>query len=153
MVDRHLLISCATRQADSSIQLKLFKCAEKWDVAKSAVVAAMMEAYVSILCFQSLVKHFKSKNWLGNRDQTGEYPNHCLGVWLHLHFLYDCWVLGCRMAQTQLKEQTVLTTSHSLSWDTHTRCGRQALKLNCLDWSAEVSVLLTELTDKARHLR
>lgn len=125
MADRHVLISCALRHADSSKQLKSFKNAEKWHVAKTAVVAAMMEAHVSILHFQSVDKHFKSKNCLGNRDQTGEHSNPYLGAWLHLCLLHDCCILGCRVAPTQLKDQTVLTTSLAILPDDHTRHGRQ----------------------------
>jgi len=110
MVDRHLLFSCAPRHTHSRKQRFLFKNPEKWDAAKTAVVTAKMEARVSVLLFQSLDKHFNSKNRLGNSDQRVKHPNPCLGAWIYLCLLRDCWVLGFRVASIQLKEWTVLTT-------------------------------------------
>lgn len=126
MLDRHLLIICAPRHADSSKQLKLFKNAEKWDAAKTAVVAAMMEAHVSILRSQSLNKHFKSKNCLGNRGQTGKHPN----LWSEPGSTFVCSMtvefLAAEWPQLNLKSRQCLQPSLSLSWNARTRHGRQA---------------------------
>lgn len=122
-VDRHLPISCAPRQADSSMQLKLFKSAEKWDVAKTAVVAAVMEAYVSILHFQPLVKHFKGKSCLENRNQTGEHPNPCLGSTI-ISFM-PAELLAVEELKHNSKSRRCLQLH---SWNTPRRHGRQALQ-------------------------
>lgn len=128
--------------ANSLSYLKMLK---KWDVAKTAVVAAMMEAHVSILHFQSLDKHFKSKSCLGNRDQTGKHPNSCVGAWLHLQLLQDSWVLGCGAATTQRADGAYNLHSPSAEMLAQDVAGRHSRKLNCLDLPPEVLVLLIQL--------